>query len=313
MKKTLFATILLLLLPLASRAQHFEWAKGFGGNSGDDWGCVIKGSVTDDEGNLYILGQFNVNDTWDNGPRLIPMAPYGPGHMTLSALIAKISPSGEMLWKKVIHSNNGFSPIPYDIKKVGDTAFACLLNVNLPTNDNYCYYLDTLLPTYSDYPLPLSQDTSWPYFTTFILFGFDGEVKEQHFLQYSLIDSAGNDAVVPLPCGLSVAWKFYLSGISFDIDSEGNIYLVRRPEDLQSGISVTDGTVLGAKFWVDNRCVGMTYTHGKRSLFDPQILKFSPHFDTLLANRYVVQSGLNDSIPHPYVTSNLKVDIHNNI
>lgn len=27
MKKTLFATILLFLLPLASRAQHFEWAK----------------------------------------------------------------------------------------------------------------------------------------------------------------------------------------------------------------------------------------------------------------------------------------------
>ncbi len=294
-------------------AQHFEWAKGFGGSTGNNTGCLIKGSVTDDEGNLYILGQFNVNDTWSDGTRLLPMAPYGYGPMTLNALIAKISPSGEMLWKKVIHCNNGQNVIIHDIKKMGDTAFACLLNVSLPSRDNYCYYLDTLLPTYSDYPLPLSPDTSYTLFTTFILFGFDGEVKEQHFLQYSLVDTAGNDAVINLSNDLSVARKRPLYYASLDIDSEGNIYLARRTDDHQPGISVTDGSVLGAKFWVDNHCVGMTYTHGKRSFFDPQILKFSPHFNTLLADRYVVQSGLDDSISHTYVTSNLRVDNYNNV
>ena len=77
MKKTLFATILLLLLPLASRAQHFEWAKGYGqGLEGQE----IIGSVTDSLGNLYILGYFHTDIDhqcrWDgnNGPRLLPIA-----------------------------------------------------------------------------------------------------------------------------------------------------------------------------------------------------------------------------------------------
>ena len=90
------------LLSLGAHAQHFDWAKGYGSSQE---GCLIKGTVTDSDGNLYILGQFTKDATWD-GQRILPIAPYGPGQNSINTLIAKISPSGEMLWKKVIHSNN---------------------------------------------------------------------------------------------------------------------------------------------------------------------------------------------------------------
>ena len=298
MKKTLFATILLLLLPLASRAQHFEWAKGYGGTIVNDAGCLIKGSVTDDEGNLYILGQFDVNDTWNNGPRLLPMAPYGPGHTTVSALIAKISPSGEMLWKKVIHSNNGCHTEVHDIKKVGDTAFACLVNFHPPIQSiEYTYYLDTLLTRWEDYPIPMQTG---PYFTAWLLFGFDGEVKEQHFIVTSLVDSAGNDDVIvysqpEIPDQIRF-WQ--LVNPTFDVDSEGNIYLARQASDNSSDLHSYLGNIMAVKFWVDNRYVGMAYTHGKQQGWFPQILKFSPHFDTLLSSRYVVQKS--NTLFYPY-------------
>ena len=56
------------------QAQHFEWAKGYA--SGQE-GNQIVGSVTDSEGNLYILGSFRNDASWDGGSHLLPMAPYG--------------------------------------------------------------------------------------------------------------------------------------------------------------------------------------------------------------------------------------------
>ena len=314
MKKTLFATILLLLLPLASRAQHFEWAKGFGGSTQGNGDCLIKGSVTDDEGNLYILGQFNVNDTWDNGPRLLPMAPYGPNPYTLNALIAKISPSGEMLWKKVIHKNNGSNSVVYDIKKVGDTAFACLLTFSMPLQTiEYTYYLDTLLTRWEDYPVPYNTGGCGR-FTTWILFGFDGEVKEQHFLQYSLIDSAGNDDITTYPGMPDYFNSFWLDYPSFDVDSEGNIYIARQANDCgySEDLTVASGAAIGIRFWVDRRCAGTIYPQGRPLQWYPHILKFSPHFDTLLADRYVIQKN-TPTYQHNYINCNVKLDDNDNV
>ena len=294
------------LLSLGAHAQHFDWAKGYGSSQE---GCLIKGTVTDGDGNLYILGQFTKDATWDDH-RILPIAPYGPGQNSINTLIAKISPSGEMLWKKVIHSNNGSSHFPYDIKKIGDTAFACLVEMVLPTSDHYTYYLDTLLPSWSEYP-----SAAWgmgnPLCTAFIMFDFDGNVKEQHILQITYTDTSGNDIVRYYD---SEPWykstRFF--NPSFDIDSNGNIYICREADDyLNPDYSVQEGTIGGVKFWVDRRLAGEYNVEGKPMSWFPQILKFSPHFDTLLAYRYIVQQS--DSLRYETVSSDTKIDADGNI
>ena len=192
MKKTLLL-VFLTLTGMSMQAQRFEWANG----SSADVGCHITGSVTDSLGNLYILGAFRNDSEWGTGwdaERLLPIAPYGPWPDNVNTIIAKISPDGEMVWKKVIHSNNGTGNYPNDIKKVGDTAFACLVEMFLPTEDHYTYYLDTLIRGRSDYPVS-SMYVENSMRTAFIMFDFDGNVIEQHFLYLTYTDTAGNDIV----------------------------------------------------------------------------------------------------------------------
>ena len=64
MKKT-FAMLcfgIALALAPAAEAQRFEWAKGYSPSNDKSF---IKGTVTDDEGNLYILGQFRNDAAWN--------------------------------------------------------------------------------------------------------------------------------------------------------------------------------------------------------------------------------------------------------
>lgn len=304
----------LAVVPLFSvHAQHFDWAKGFNG--------LVVGSVADADGNLYILSRFGINSTWD-GERILPMVPYGILPDNINTLVAKISPSGEMVWKKVIHANNGSDVIPYDIKPMGDTAFACLVNVPLPTVGNYCYFLDTLLPTWSDYPIPLTAETtSCATFTAYLVFDFAGEVLEQHFIQVSYIDTTGNDFVFTYsqPNMPDKLFSYPLTNPSFDIDANGDIYICRQAEDHYGDmISVEEGSAIGLRFWVDRQCVGTVYVNdGYHPRWVPQLLKFSPHLASLLDSRYVFQSNngtqydgaltylkLNDD-GQPFVVGNL--------
>ena len=302
-KPTLFATMLLIAVfaprsgALGQSNGHFEWAKGFGTSDPTKGKCHITGSVTDSVGNLYILGQFRNDSEWGTGwtaERLLPMAPYGPWPNNINTIIAKISPEGNMVWKKVIHSNNGISHYPRDIKKVGDTAFACLVDIFLPSEDNYTYYLDTLIPDRSDYPI------SSLYFrntlrTAFIMFDFEGNVLEQHFLFTTYTDTAGNDIVKYYPDD-TIPWYscHRFRSPSFDIDAEGNIYICRASMDwLNDSVNAQNGAIRGIKFWVDNRMVGECINESKPMFWYPQIMKFSPHFDTMLACRYIVQKNNN--------------------
>ena len=295
---------LFALIAITAHAQHFDWAKGYGSSQE---GCLIKGTVTDGDGNLYILGQFTKDATWD-GQRILPIAPYGSGQNSINTLIAKISPSGEMLWKKVIHSNNNQNTLSYDIKPIGDTSFACLVNVNLPTSGNYCYFLDTLLPTWSEYPVPLTAETTTSAcFTTYLVFDFSGNVLEQHFIQVSYIDTTGNDYVFHYsqPNVPDKLFSYPLTNPSFDVDANGNIYICRQSADhFDNMISVEEGSAIGLKFWVDKQCVGTVYVNdGDHPRWVPQMLKFSPHMTTLTNSRYIFQSnnGTIYSGDNPYI------------
>ena len=312
MKKTLFAMLLTLACLSGTQGQRFEWAKGYGSREG----AVIKGSVADSEGNLYILGEFRGGDTWDGQP-LLPITPAGPYNGTINVLIAKISPSGEMLWKKVIHANNGQNSLGYDIKKVGDTAFACLVDISLPTSDNYLYFLDTLIPGLSDYPFPGSLHHGFTWGAAFLMFDFEGNLQDKHFLQVSFLDADGNDFMFPPQTLSDTMYSYICFGLhdpSFDIDSRGNIYLSRRPADeiwwdetLENmnmvQYSTLNGGVSAIKFWVDRRVAGITYIDGTPNpgLESTHLLKFAPHFDTLLDHRFVVQHSTGRGSLQSYI------------
>ena len=277
MKKSTLFLALLALTTFTVHAQHFDWAKGYS-STGD--GGYIKGSVTDSVGNLFILGAFSGNPSWDD----TVLMPIVHDFASLGTVIAKISSDGEMLWRKTIHTGNHAYNIPYDIKPLGDSAFACLVNVELSTPyDNYCYYLDTMLHGWSDYPIPVETA---PWFTAYLVFDFSGNLLEQHFLQASYFDSNDSDV-----------FKYYLVNPSFDLDAEGNIYLSRQAEDhLDDNTSVEAGTIMGVRLWVDHRCVGTVYENtGHHPRWSPQVLKFAPHFDTLLAARFFFDSNDNDT------------------
>ena len=292
MKKSTLFLALLALTAFTVRAQHFDWAEG--SSSTGENGC-IKGTVTDSVGNLYLLGAFSGFPSWGD----TTLMPISHDLMSIGTVIAKISPDGEMLWRKVIHTGNNAYNIPYDIKPLGDTAFACLVNVELSTPYNYyCYYLDTMLHGWSDYPIA-NEDQSplGALFTAYIVFDFSGNLLEQHFLQVTYIDTTGSDI-----------FKYYPVNPSFDLDAEGYIYISRQAEDhIDDEISVEAGTLMGVRLWVDHRCVGTVYENtGYHPRWSPQVLKFAPHFDTLLAARYLFDRNDNDTC---YITSTYtKVD-----
>ena len=161
-------------------AQRFEWAKGYTVES-DNYRSIV-GGVTDSLGNLYILGNCDATSVWDGNEDIIPSIHKSTKNLLNAVLIAKISPDGEMVWKKVIFGNNSNSCIAHDIKKIGDTAFACLVDFTMPTSANYCYYLDTFMYGWGDYPVSLTASTaSMARFTALITFDFYGDVIEQHF------------------------------------------------------------------------------------------------------------------------------------
>ncbi len=295
--KIILALIAVLNLTATTMAQtmptgRFEWAKGY---TSSEEACHIIGAVTDSVGNLYILGQYNDYAAWD-GEVFLYVSDYYP----MGTIIAKISPDGEMLWKKVIHTGNYANDQPFDIKPLGDTAFACLVNVEMPSFWFHCYYLDTMIVGWSDYPVPIDPHTVTSlYFTTYLVFDFEGNLLEQHFLQVSYLDTAGNDYYFTYP-GTNLPDKLHkmqLINPTFDLDSDGNIYLTRQADDwVDDTTSVEAGTFTGVRFWVDGRPVGTAMAGpGHHPMWEPQVLKFAPHFDTLLAARYIFDRNDRDT------------------
>ena len=305
MKKTALFLVSVLLVLGGAAGQNgnstgrFEWVRGYA--PGEH--VSIVGSVTDSLGNLYILGSFNFESRWEEGELLLPVTPHGQASNNGDVLIAKISPEGEMVWKKVIHGNV-FSRIPHDIKAVGDTAFACLVTMPLACDWGYLYYLDTLVndsytlwdqnPTDTlvmpDYPMSAWRRSAKC--LALITFDFDGNVLEQHFLQMSYLDRHGEDIIFGNPPNDFLYTMVPEFSPSFAIDSEGNIYLSRLVNDHATGgpnyedYNVYNGSISAVKFWCDRRLVSVISADSTQA-GAPQILKFAPHFDTLLGNRLV--------------------------
>ena len=317
--KRLYIILLLAFVTITSQAQRFEWAKGY--EVADEY-RKITGGITDSLGNLYILSPCDALSSWGDVD-FIPSIHDLSKDLSRGIVIAKISTEGEIVWKKVIFSgpyNGGHKP--QDIKKVGDSAFACLIQFEPSRSWGYTYYLDTIVwgeSNDSNYPVNVRY-MGTNYYTLYLLFDFDGNVIEQHFLNITFTDTEGNDIVKyyggnldPTPW-LIGTWYFYAS---FDIDDDGNVYICRRGydwfRDSTHECNVENGAIKGLKFWVDGRLAGEYRIEGNPKNWYPQLIKFSPHFDTLLGCIYVIQKDDCESLFYHILNCQVKTDNRGNV
>ena len=336
MKKVLFLAILILnsqfLILNSLRAQGFEWVRTYTGaeaSNTDDPTNRIIGSCVDSAGNIYILGEFSPQAQFC-GERLLPMEVITTP-IKRAIVIAKLSPSGDLLWHKAIY-NGKESCYAYALRMVGDSSVMIMATLYLPrTNLNRnLYYLDTLLTGNDDYLMPTDSVTSTNY-TAFITFDLDGNAIERHLVCVGFKDSNGNDITDRFRMGGSSVYsdKLAARGLSyenFNVDSEGNIYVVRSvhmdnvigalPCDTCERLtwSISDGTIGALKIVVDGTHNLFYPIPSRTALWNQQIMKFSPHFDSLLDAVYLFDSTLLYNANSPsFKIYSFEIDAQNNL
>ena len=300
MKKYLIFLLLLLAagtLRAQSPSGHFEWVRTYTGiqiSSAYGYNEIV-GSAVDSLGNLYIAGHFTYEGILDANAYtdLYPDSLFATRYINI--VIAKFSPSGEMLWHKVIIDQSlggqGGSGFVRDMKMVGDSSIMVAVNFTVPENTNILhknvYYLDTLIQDQSYFH---PTDSIWPNLNNaFITFDFDGNVTEQHFVSIGLLDELGNPMGYP-----GFTYIYGLSGFAqkFAVDHKGNIYVLHgMSSDQRIGHSVFNGNVSAQVIYVDG-VRHQTNPVGPTPVWSEyQIMKFSPHFDSLLGCTYILDTS----------------------
>lgn len=291
MKKAITLTML-SLFTLVAHAQHFDWVKTYTGPdlNGSETNNIV-GSFVDAEGNFYFLGEFSPSATLC-GIRLLPHEVVSEQYK--SVVVAKLSPSGQLMWHKAIYGPQ--SSYAYSFCPMGDTAFMVMVGFKMSHNFNsFLYYLDTLLTSSNVGYLQSYDSTASPLTNGFITFRLDGSVAEQHFIELGYIDSTGRPLTIglygqptPAPDALE---STVLSSETLTIDNDGNIYIARLTKDykyiLNERFSIDDGTIATYKIMVDGSHPLLYPLEQPSALWNQQILKFSPHFDSLLATLFV--------------------------
>ena len=174
MMKRLFLLAILTLAALTVHAQHFEWVRTYTGPdlNGSETNNIV-GSFVDTDGNFYFLGEFSPSATLC-GVRLLPEEVVSEQYR--SVVIAKLSPSGQLLWYKAIYSPQ-ISSHAYSLCQMGDTAFMVMVGFMMSHNFNsFLYYLDTLLTSSNVGYLQSYDSTASPMTNGFITFRLDGSV-----------------------------------------------------------------------------------------------------------------------------------------
>ena len=324
MKRYILLSIL-LAVSLASHAQGFEWVSTYTGpeiRSSDDATNRIIGSCVDSSGNIYILGEFSPQAFFGD-ERLLPFDIITTP-IEKAIVIAKLSPSGDLLWHKAIY-NGKESCYAHALRMVGDSSIMAMVRFYLPYNSsasNYrnLYYLDTLLTGNDDYLMP-TDSVSGTNYTAFITFDFDGNATERHLVSVGYLDSNGNALTNWTIFGTYYPDKLFVrpfSTESFNIDSEGNIYIIRAVAERVIGSNdlewrLDDGTISALKIVVDgthNLYYPIPY---RTALWNRQILKFSPHFDSLIDAVYIFDSTLSYNVI-PFLTiHSFEMDAQNNL
>lgn len=317
-----------MLFSLHAFSQHFDWVKSYSGQEspGYKWNNIIS-SVTDSQGNLYVAGRF-ANGAAIDGQDLLPITPHGSQHDNRNGIIIKFSPQGQILWKKVIHANDGMPGEISEMLIVGDTALYVASSVYIPHSDGqYIYFYDTLITKdNASYMMPLDS-SAFSVATAFSIMDLDGNFLEHHFLQIAWIDSAGRvitlDRLNGNPESSRCIVNQALSANPFCVDSDGNIYIGQVPTDIISipdipgstnrqWSSIENGKLSGVLIMVDGHSRFSFYPENRPSVSNYRILKFSPHFDNLIQYQYVFADTpfWDDDVP---TAGRLLMDSDNNI
>ena len=312
-----------MLFSLPAFSQHFDWVKSYSGNSRSDYPYNhIVGSVTDSHGNLYVAGHF-ANGAAIDGQDLLPITPHGPQCDNINGAIVKFSPEGQILWKKVIHANDGMPGEISEMLIVGDTALYVASNVYIPYRDGqYIYFYDTLITKdNASYMMPLDSCAS-SVATAFSIMDLDGNVLEHHFLHIALIDTAGrvitSDRSDGNPESSGRIFNHYFQANPFCVDSDGNIIIGQVPREISDTPGSNNWQLLsGISIMVDGHSRFSFYPENRPTRSNYRILKFSPHFDNLLQYQYVFADTpfWNGDPPagDPLTTGRLLMDSEDNI
>ena len=280
MKKIYLLTTVLFLLTAYSYAQQWQWAKYYSASSGSTARDKITKSAMDEDGNVYFLGRFWPLGEID-GERIFDATEFGTG--TSGQIIAKIDVHGNLVWKKIIKFFNGYDNPqgPHWMQLKGDRLY--VLGEVQVTGENYysyIYYLDTMV-NYRDFSNLPPEQWKPPFgkygrMNCFIVFDLDGNVIDQHFLQYK---RQNHYYVRPFTAGGSAL---------FYVDRSENIYLftlleIDGADPSSYTYTVIDGEVRDT-FYISDAGPYMTnYPTYKYVLY-----KFSPDFNLQWVKPYVM-------------------------
>ena len=302
----LLTGLLFCAAPLA-QAQYFDWVKTYqstysSGSSPDD-DNMIRSMGTDSQGNVYFIGTC-VRGAAINGEELLAAVNHAEySHNNVSCCIVKMSPSGEMLWHKAISDwyDRGCSGV---MQMVGDSVMACYVSAPRPWDTNHpVLWLDSIVQ-YPDWFVP--TDSIGDYSDALLFFDLDGNLKEQHFLNAGVLDSMGvplvrddSAMVAPDRCMMQC----------FHIDHDGNIifgvscggdkgYRKVRCDTCERPVhtvtyTAEDGGVGAVRVMVDGTRSFFHHPENRPIMTNARLMKFSPHFDSLLEVRYLMQPRLD--------------------
>ena len=299
--KRLFFFLFLLAASLPAFSQHFDWVKSYSGNErpGEFWNYIVS-SVTDSHGNLYVAGQF-ANGASIDGQDLLPITPTDN---IPNSCIMKVSPDGDILWKKILHSNLSSSTQIYELQLVGDTALFASVYFGLPLRNNeYLYFYDTLI-TNANLDYLIYADSLYSGFGTTAIsaFDLDGHLTENYILHMAYKDNKGKlitkDRVTNNDFDTAYIAADHFKPGTFCVDNQGNIYFGHLSTDYMrlycdtceyyaQEYDLNNGQISEVIVMINGRCRFSDAPITHPTTKNIRIMKFSPHFNDMLACHYI--------------------------
>lgn len=296
------------------QAQRFDWATGLP--------TLPRDVAVDSNGNLYFIGCFPNDAVWAGTGELL-CSEEVPEWFGQYVSIVKVSPDGELLWKKTI-SNNHDRVDPHGIKVLGDSCIMVMASVPLAVGYFDLFYLDTLVTgEFNDYPIMWSL-TDFMSQTTlaFITLDLDGNLKEHHFIDEVYFDADGNEFWHNAQERFNAISALKSVYLSFDVDNRGYVYICQPAIDIcniynydtqqHETHTASDGSIKGIRYWVDReRQIGENFIETPTQNWFSRIVKFSPHFDSVIAVKYDFEASDNSNFER--YCSNIELDKDNNL
>ncbi len=301
--KSLYKVIVvyvLISIGTTVKAQYFDWVRSYNScsiNASSRPVNQIIDAVADSQGNVYVVGHF-MPDAQLSGEFLLPIIPFGSQPNSICTGVMKFSPNGRLLWHKALWKNKGqnHNSGANTLFLKGDSVlvfYGCFsFSPDQDGTGQHTYYWDTLLQG-----TPFKGDSVGYGNCTGILYLNleDGSIKEQHFLNAGYNDTTGN----PIYFYRSGVASHLFGGGSVTIDHEGNIIMLTRTYESIGTIDPITHTAphyawergeIGAmRIMVDGERSFYVHSNSCPRPWNFLLVKFSPHFDSLLAARFLFE------------------------